>query len=562
MKIGIIPDEVSMVSVKSVFQCLEHTLAQQHEIVRRPLEYLYVSAGKQKEMCEDFLRKCDLTVGKIDEKILQAREQLDRQPPLIGFLMGEMSRGAAEMLKWVPYLKSTDVLVGNCTGDVEITRKFFTNAQIRKLPFAFDESTYFPVDEQQRRAIRAEMRFRPSDKILLYAGRITLEKNLHTLLRIFSVLQDLVPDLHLVVAGEPHSIPFQAMGVYPVSSTATLMKVMNELRIRKGHVHFIGSKNPGQLRDLYAMADLLVNLTLHHDENFGLSQIEAIACGTPVIGTSWGGLKDTIKHGETGYQISTVVTDSGVKINWWEAVNRFVALLEDDSALQQLRENCRPYALELSSQTRYAENLASIVDDCRKGSNGPGEPLKLTDFAREFWLECQAGELSASLFQRGQKSFDMYKALIAPFTGTTDNIVANDEPLSSDQLVVLAVPARINQSALTVDDPIFPLEFVVPEGNKETCGAILDVMRREPVVKLERLQQLIPASAKSCLQTTLKWLLEKGIVLRARLVDAGLDPEMIGEQLGQPVFAIQAVDFTTDVIVIRQAVPAQSYAAT
>jgi hypothetical protein len=327
-------------------------------------------------------------------------------------------------------------------------------------------------------------------------------------------------------------------------------------------VHFIGSKSPAQLRELYAMADLVVNLTLHHDENFGLSQIEAMACGTPVIGSSWGGLKDTIKHGETGYQISTVVTDSGVKINWWEAINRFVSSLEDDAELQRLRGNCRPHAIELSSPARYAENLSSIIDDCRKGGDGPGEPLKLTDFAREFWLECQAGELSASLFMRGQKSFDMYKALITPFTGTTENIIPNAEPLSSDQLVVLAVPVRINQRALRLDDPIFPLEFVVPEGNRETCEAILEVMRREPVVRLERLQELIPASAKSCVQMTLKWMLEKGILLRTRLMAAGLDPEMIGEQMGQPVFAIQAVDFTTDVIVIRQAVPAQSYAAT
>ena len=185
MKIGLVPDETSMVSVKSVFQGIEQTLAQRHEIIRLPPEYL--SFGNQRALCDEFFLKCDVAVGRIDDRVLQAREKIDRQPPMVGFLMGEMSRGASEMAKWVRYLKSTDVLVGNCTGDVEITKRFLTNGQIRNLPFPFDESTFYPIDEQRRQAIRAELRFQPTDKILLYVGRISLEKNLHTLIRIFSV---------------------------------------------------------------------------------------------------------------------------------------------------------------------------------------------------------------------------------------------------------------------------------------------------------------------------------------------------------------------------------------
>ena len=562
MKVGIIPDETSMVSVKSVFQILDQTLAERHEVVRRPPEYFYVSSDRQKELCEEFLLKCDIAIGRIDEKVLLARGQIQQQPPLIGFLMGEMSRGAAGMANWVRDLKSTDILVGNCTGDIEITRKFFTNAQIRMLPFAFDESTFYPIDEEQRLALRAEMRFKPTAKILLYAGRITLEKNLHSLLRIFSVVQDLVPDVHLIIAGEPYSIPFHAMGVYPVSSTATLLKVIDELRINKAQVHFIGRKNPAQLRDLFAMSDLMVNLTLHHDENFGFAQVEAMACGTPVIGTSWGGLKDTIWHGETGYQISTVVTDSGVKINWWEAINRIVSLLEDESTLQRLRDNCRPYALELSSQAGYAEILESIIAQCERASNGPSEPLELTDFATRYWTECQPGEFAPSLFQQGPGSFEMYKQLITPFTGTTENIIPNNEALAPDQLLVLAVPVRIHEDVIKLDDPIFPLEFVLPEPNRKPCEAILAELAKEPIISLERLQGLMPTQLKACLQSSLKWLLEKGILLRTTAMDAYIEPEIIDEKMSRPVFSIQSVGFDTDVIVIRPAVRAHSYAAT
>ena len=534
MKVGIVPDEIVMVSVNSVFHVLEQTLARKHEIVHRPVEYFFAPPSRQQALCEEFVRQCDLIVGRIDDQILVAREQCEPRPSMIGFLMGIMSRGAAEMSTWCKHLRTTDIIVGNCDGDVAITRKFFTNAQIRKLPFSIDDATFTPLDEQRRQAIRTEMRFKPTDKILLYPGRITLEKNLHTLFRIFSVLQDLVPDIHLVLAGDPFTIHFGAMGVYPLNSGATLMKLMNELHIKQEQVHFLGGKSSSQLRDLYAMADIVVNLTLHHDENFGFAQVESIACGTPVIGTSWGGLKDTIKHGETGYQISTVVTESGVKLNWWEAINRIISLLEDDETMARFRENGRPYALELSARANYTERLDAIVAECEEMMQGSSEPLKLSDFAREYWLECHPTEFSPPLFQRGERSFKMYTRLIAPYTAINENTIAIDKPVKPDQLLVLATPVRSEGPLIKMDDPIFPLEFLIPEANFKAGEAILAVLRQQPVISIENLQQLLPAAVQSCFQSTVKWMLQKGIVIRTRLMDASIEPDMIGEQWAGP----------------------------
>ena len=559
MKLGMVQDEIVMVSVKSVFHVLEQTLARKHEIVHRPVEYFFAPPARQQALCEEFVRSCDLIVGRIDDQVLAAREQCERRPPIIGFLMGIMSRGAAEMSNWCKHLRTTDIIVGNCDGDVAITSKFFTNARIRKLPFSIDEATFTPIDEQRRQAIRAEMRFTPTDKILLYPGRITLEKNLHTLFRIFSVLQDLVPDIHLVLAGEPFTIQFSAMGVYPLNSGATLMKLMNELHIKNEQVHFLGAKSSSQLRDLYAMADLVVNLSLHHDENFGLAQVESIACGTPVVGSSWGGLKDTIKHGETGYQISTVVTDSGVKLNWWEAINRIISLLEDEETLARFRENGRPYALELSAPANYTERLDAIVAECEAVMTGPSEPLTLSDFAREYWLECHPTEFAPPLFQRGEKSFQMYQQLITPFTAVSENTITKDEPLKPDQLVLLATPVRVVENLIKLDDPIFPMEFVIPAANRQTGEAILAVLRQQPVISLQSLRQSIPAQLQGCLQPTLKWLLEKGILLRSKVMDTSIEPDIIGEQMGRPVFLIQPIDFAADVIVIKPGGAAQSH---
>src|SRR5690349_2293491 len=180
MNVGVVAEAIDMQSLKYIFEGLEQSLAKRHNVIHRSMEFFYSSPDRREELHDEFVRNSDILVGRIDERVFRARERLDRHPPFVCFLQGAISRGGGE-LPWVHrYLKSTDVLVGNCSGDIEIAAKFFKNSQIRKLPFAFDESIFQPVDESQRQALKRELGFQKSDRILLYAGRITLEKNLHT----------------------------------------------------------------------------------------------------------------------------------------------------------------------------------------------------------------------------------------------------------------------------------------------------------------------------------------------------------------------------------------------
>jgi hypothetical protein len=438
--------------------------------------------------------------------------------------------------------------VGNCSGDIEIAAKFFKNGQTRKLPFSFDESTFRAVDESRRQALKAELGFQKSDQILLYAGRVTLEKNLHTQIRMLSILQRLLPNLHLIIIGQLQNICFREAGAYPVDITGMFTRLLSELRLDTSRIHFLGPKSPTQTRDFYIIADALVNLTLHHDENFGFAQVEAMACGTPVVGTKWGGLKDTIKHNETGYHVSTVVTDAGVKLNWWEAINRIVQLLEDEATLQRFRERCPIHVMEHFSKQRYDEVLESILVDCKKVSENDSQPLALSDFGAEFWQNWFAGPTSPPPLQRGGRSFELYKELIGPFTGVTGSTVPMADILQPDHLLVLAAPVQTEGGIIKINDPIFPMEVSMPEDYQETCHAILEILAREPVVQLKRLISLVSSS----LEETLKWMLNAGILLRTSPMNPSIDPELIGDQMSRPLFTIQSVDYRSDVYVIKQ----------
>ena len=51
----------------------------------------------------------------------------------------------------------------------------------------------------------------------------------------------------------------------------------------------LGNVNQSELKSLYCASDLLINLSTHNDEDYGMAPAEALCCGCPAILSSWGG---------------------------------------------------------------------------------------------------------------------------------------------------------------------------------------------------------------------------------------------------------------------------------
>jgi glycosyltransferase involved in cell wall biosynthesis len=65
--------------------------------------------------------------------------------------------------------------------------------------------------------------------------------------------------------------------------------------------HFTGHLTPNELTGIYSTADIFIIPSLY--EAFGLTAVEAMACGTPVIGFNTGGIPDSVKKGISGWLI-------------------------------------------------------------------------------------------------------------------------------------------------------------------------------------------------------------------------------------------------------------------
>ncbi len=116
-----------------------------------------------------------------------------------------------------------------------------------------------------------------------------------------------------------------------------------------GNIHFAGWVDDNHLRRL--MGSAIATLYLPKDEDFGLSPVESMAAGKPVIGVAEGGLIETVVHDETGILLSP--NPAG------EAIIAAVSELDPDRALG-MRGACEQRARRFS-RSRFLDGMRALV---------------------------------------------------------------------------------------------------------------------------------------------------------------------------------------------------------
>jgi glycosyltransferase involved in cell wall biosynthesis len=120
--------------------------------------------------------------------------------------------------------------------------------------------------------------------VLLFVGRITVDKGVHELLQAYSAIKAAGSDAHLVFVGR-----FDAeSGVAGAISRDDIERISG--------THIVGYTDCPEA--YMAIADILCLPS--YREGFGTVVIEAAAMGLPTVGTDIYGLSDAVVHGETG----------------------------------------------------------------------------------------------------------------------------------------------------------------------------------------------------------------------------------------------------------------------
>jgi glycosyltransferase involved in cell wall biosynthesis len=118
---------------------------------------------------------------------------------------------------------------------------------------------------------------------LLYVGSLSARKNLESLIRALKELLTKRSDIYLLIVGaEPEN--------------GYIHEAVRSLNLT-GHVTFLGNVSPQHLVELYNTADFVVLPS--YKEGFGMTILEALACGKPVIMTPVG-ISDIVKRNNLG----------------------------------------------------------------------------------------------------------------------------------------------------------------------------------------------------------------------------------------------------------------------
>ena len=126
-------------------------------------------------------------------------------------------------------------------------------------------------------------------KIILFVGRIERLKGIDRIIKALPFLGDVKPQL--IVVGEDGNRPGE---VQKLKALAENLGVAQSITFR-------GVVDHEQLPRYYNAADVCAFPSFY--ESFGLVPLESLACGTPVVATEVGDLKNIILEGQTGYVI-------------------------------------------------------------------------------------------------------------------------------------------------------------------------------------------------------------------------------------------------------------------
>jgi glycosyltransferase involved in cell wall biosynthesis len=188
-------------------------------------------------------------------------------------------------------------------------------------------------------SIRAELNIPTGTRVVLVASRLEPEKQVDIAIRAFANQVRDNPDTLLLIAGQG-------------SLLSDLQRITRDLNIEDS-VQFIGFRSDIQI--LMSLSDVFVFTS--PVDSFGLTILEAMSMGTPVIAANAGGPSEIIDDGKTGFLfLPGDVADLNRKLNVCLSTNEIVQVTE---------QAMRRISLEFSTG-RMAENTIGVYESVNK----------------------------------------------------------------------------------------------------------------------------------------------------------------------------------------------------
>jgi len=180
-----------------------------------------------------------------------------------------------------------DYVIATTNQQVEILYSDYDvpDEHVAMIPPGIDEGRYTPVTTKQAAALRDRFKFRKND--VYTVGRAAANKGYDLLIRALPELREMVPDARLQLAVGANSEADE-------HKIETWQKLAADLGVAN-EVIWLGYVGDDEMANYYRAAPVFALPSRY--EPFGMTAVEAMACGTPCVVTVHGGLEEMFDFG-------------------------------------------------------------------------------------------------------------------------------------------------------------------------------------------------------------------------------------------------------------------------
>lgn len=247
----------------------------------------------------------------------------------------------------------------------------------------------FNFTDQQKFNVRTRLGINEDEIVVLYLGRLSFHAKsnpsiLYTALGQLTALTD-KPIVLLECGWHANE---HIKGAFDQAFDA-----LTNGQVRK--IYLDGRNQTNKLAALCA-ADIFVSLVDNIQETFGITPIEAMSAGLPVIVSDWNGYKDSVEEGVTGYRIKTMTYPS-----------------------KAARDSMYQYALGSLSYDRYCGNVSDLTG------------VDLDELVRRLLLLCNDKTRRLSMGQEGKalvKKKYSWQKILGQYVELAESLLHVDQP--------------------------------------------------------------------------------------------------------------------------------------
>lgn len=243
-------------------------------------------------------------------------------------------------------------VVAECPQDESDLLRFYRidRSRIVTIPCGVDTDVFRPTGKSLARARHG---WGDDEWVVLHVGRMVPRKGVDTVIEAVAELHRRGHrDVSLVVVGGSSEQPTEDDHIRALIDLAKRAGIGDRVR-------FTGRVDHERLPHFYGAADVFVTTPWY--EPFGITPLEAMACGLPVVGSNVGGIKYTVRDGETGFLVSP--HDANAVADRLEELHRLPWLAS------ALAENARKRTEDLFTWERVTDSLIRLYENVLSGQH-------------------------------------------------------------------------------------------------------------------------------------------------------------------------------------------------